>query len=316
MKKCVILCMCCNNVYYQREYEELKNTWAKPIIENKYPNIEIWSYTASPNTKYVVDYNKHMIYVPCLSDALDGTFEKTYKAIQFLNFMGIEYDWLLRTNCSTIVNVGLLSKMLNDDVLDGNKIYTAQLFLNSITSSPFNNSLFCRGNFMLMSRKFSNLISDVGFNVAKQFDVYTRTRHVDLWMVDDAVINAIINTYCVMHEISPTKIWQVLPFQYMDDVNEEEESVNRDSIVIFMKKMADSAPLDERFDDEMKKLHMFMDKHYDSLSHDYTNITNNLKEYNVFYSYARDEKNNNIQIILPFEEIEGFWRMEKTYVVD
>lgn len=39
--KCLILCMGCNDPYYLQEWEDTKLTWAKDILDGKYPDIDI-----------------------------------------------------------------------------------------------------------------------------------------------------------------------------------------------------------------------------------------------------------------------------------
>ena len=48
-----------------------------------------------------------MIRVPS-DDSLKGTLEKTIKTLKFIDKIGIEYDYIFRTNTSVYVNANML----------------------------------------------------------------------------------------------------------------------------------------------------------------------------------------------------------------
>lgn len=82
-------------------------TWASDILEGSYPNIDFYVYTSTSQEKPYIDYESHKIYVPS-QDTLFGTWQKTLKAfkvIQQEDFPFNDYDYILRTNTSTFINV-------------------------------------------------------------------------------------------------------------------------------------------------------------------------------------------------------------------
>ena len=91
--KCLILCMGCNDPYYLKQWDNIKQTWAKPILNGEYPDLDILMYTSSGTNEYALDNKNHTLFVPA-NDSLTGTFEKTYKVIQALNMLNIDYDYI------------------------------------------------------------------------------------------------------------------------------------------------------------------------------------------------------------------------------
>lgn len=70
--------MGCNDPYYLQEWEDVKSTWAKDILEGKYPDIDIIMYTSSETDEYAYDNENHVLYVAA-NDSLVGTLEKLLK---------------------------------------------------------------------------------------------------------------------------------------------------------------------------------------------------------------------------------------------
>ena len=115
MKKILVLAMSCNQALFQAQEKLLRTElYAKDIINNEFTNVDFWSYTASTDGKYHINKKLHRLEVPT-DDSLKGTSEKTIAAFQLLNQMNIQYDYIFRTNCSTYVNVPLLSNDVDHD---------------------------------------------------------------------------------------------------------------------------------------------------------------------------------------------------------
>ena len=141
-------------------------TW-RNIDKNKYKNldIEFWTYTdAGYLQDTYVDKEKHIIYVKRKHNFEDSigfyqTFSKTIYAIQEINKMGIKYDYLLRTNNSTWINIPLINEFLswqNDDSL----IFTGRIY--SSFWSAFN--LYAGGELMIFSKRNMDLLVKLAEN--------------------------------------------------------------------------------------------------------------------------------------------------------
>lgn len=114
-KKIVILIMSCNEKLFIEEEKVCMETYLKNV--SKYPNIEFYFYRGK-NTKEQepnqdinwLDEESHVIHLNSEDDTY--TFEKTIAAFKFLEEHGIKYDYILRTNTSTWVNIDLLNKFV------------------------------------------------------------------------------------------------------------------------------------------------------------------------------------------------------------
>ena len=118
-----MLTMSCNQPYFQSLLGTVRDTWAKPLIHNKYKNITWFSYTSCDNKhpKPCVDFEEHMIYVDC-EDDLVHSYEKTQKAYNMIKDV-VDFDFVIRTNTSVFVNIdNMIEKVnsLSDDSVMGN----------------------------------------------------------------------------------------------------------------------------------------------------------------------------------------------------
>ena len=178
MKRILILVMSCNDNFFIQEEEHIKNTWAKPIIDGKYENIDFLIYRSGPEER--IDYDNHIIYIDC-EDDLDNTFKKTCYA---LNLICNKYDYVFRTNTSTFVNVELLNAFVqNININDKPAIWTSEIYSLIESPAPFPLYLYGRGNGLLIPNLFINIILSecTGYLCLKQHDDY--------------MIGNILNTY-------------------------------------------------------------------------------------------------------------------------
>lgn len=108
--------MSCNQPYFKGLLGAVKETWAKPLIKNKYDNIIWFSYTSCDNKHPVpyVDFEEHMIYVDC-EDDLHHTYEKTQKAYQMIKDL-FDFDYVIRTNTTTFVNIDNLLRRVEQEL--------------------------------------------------------------------------------------------------------------------------------------------------------------------------------------------------------
>jgi hypothetical protein len=112
--KVLILSMSCNDLYFRGLMAVVKDTWAKPIIQGKYKNMQWFGYTSCDqhHPKPCIDWDERIIYVDC-EDDLYHTYSKTKMAYELVKDSGIEIDYVIRTNTSTFVNPKLLHEKIN-----------------------------------------------------------------------------------------------------------------------------------------------------------------------------------------------------------
>lgn len=158
-KKILVLAMSCNQDHFREQEKVVRETWAKPILEGKYDNIDYWSYTASSDNKEWIDKEKHVIYCSG-GDGIYQTYQKSVSCFRQLINNNIEFDYIYRTNTSTVLNVGLLNafvQTLNPDdmVLWGGELYA----IGVPCPTPY--SIYLRGNSLIMSKKHIEMILDL-----------------------------------------------------------------------------------------------------------------------------------------------------------
>lgn len=108
-----MLTMSCNQPHFQALLGCVMDTWAKPLIQGKYPEITWFGYTScdSKHPKPVVDFEDHMIYVDS-GDEVTDTYEKTQKAYNLIK-NSVDFDYVVRTNPSVYVNVDRMLEYIN-----------------------------------------------------------------------------------------------------------------------------------------------------------------------------------------------------------
>jgi len=86
----------------------------------KYKNVDTIYYVFSENIKdtYQYDKQKNILYIKGKETFLPGILQKTIKAFEYVPYLGKNYDYIVRTNISTIVNFDKLSKELIKDPVD------------------------------------------------------------------------------------------------------------------------------------------------------------------------------------------------------
>jgi hypothetical protein len=105
----LILSLTCNIPFFKKLAHVVKETWAKDVIDGKFPDCCWFAYTAcdEDHKEPCIDWDDHVIYVDCPDDR-NNTFTKIQLTYQALKNAGITYDYILRTNVSTYVNLDLL----------------------------------------------------------------------------------------------------------------------------------------------------------------------------------------------------------------
>lgn len=183
MKKILILSMSCNDSFFISQEEDVKNTWAKDIIDGKYENIDFIIYRGNC-VKNTYSKKEHLLKLNVYDD-IPHTFLKTYMALSTIwNSIG-QYDYVFRTNTSTYVNVELLNAFIqsleNDDTMYGSDIYSL-----SEKYCPYPLCLHVRGNGILLPRKHVEIILKESLDLLYHYGV-----------TDDEGISCVINSHYI-----------------------------------------------------------------------------------------------------------------------
>lgn len=194
MKTILLSVMFHNDVNFIKEWEILRNEYNKIIKKHHLP-IKILGYCESNNS--YVDRENDVIYVSTNSDRLYGKYYWFEKNVKY--FFG-NFDYYIKTNTSTIVNLQLLNAFVQSNQIDDNLIYTTQIY--HIRYKPINDMKdmdglskccpFGRGNFLLMSSKIENMIIKTTDDILSKPEY---NDHTYIWRLDDRTIGQIVNEY-------------------------------------------------------------------------------------------------------------------------
>ena len=212
--------MSCNQEFFIDQEQHIKSLYAKDILEGKYPNIEFYTYSASFDTKYHINKQEHKLYVPA-DDSLTGTFEKTVNAFKLSKHLNFDYDYILRTNCSTYINVELLNRFVNEINLNEQHVYTGNIYLSENGTGPFNWLFYGVGNALLLSNFWVNVIIK---NNPKDFKNYVNTPDENYYRIDDNTIGLIINSYAFNNKIDIYDLWESFKFPPVNCIPDDPEN--------------------------------------------------------------------------------------------
>ena len=188
--KILVLVMSCNLPEYKQKEEDIRNTWAKGILEKKYHNIDLWFFTSGEHD--MIDVSKHKIFTKC-SDLRDRTFQKVMKTINIVDANGFEYDWILRVNTTTYINIELIDKIIQH-APNPEYAYSGTLFCQPwiLDKLPF-----LSGEYVILSKKNVGLLKAF-YQVNKEYfdkleqDARTKTQ----WICDDGwMTTCFVKTY-------------------------------------------------------------------------------------------------------------------------
>ena len=217
MKKILILSMFCNDDFFLQAEKVVFQTWAKPIIDGKYPNIQFFGFTSSDDGKYHISYEQHVIRVPS-DDSLKGTLEKTIKTLKFIDKIGIEYDYIFRTNTSVYVNANMLDYFVQR-LYEDQTIWAGNLFMSPyFVGAPFKACMYAIGNALLLSKRLVSILIDNSYinNGIQSLLLLNERSLVEKFLIDDIFIGAILNSYFLLNEEDHTGHYKTfgLPFSY------------------------------------------------------------------------------------------------------
>ena len=169
-KKLLFLSMSADLEPFNTLEKVCNETW-RNVDHEKYPNInaEFWTYTDAPEGEDTyLDRNAHIIYIKRdwwgdkKDHGLNSTYSKTVEALKIINdYLKLDYDYLIRTNNSTWLNVPLINEFLayqdDDSLWFGGCLYSAFF-------SAFNP--YMGGQLMIWSRRNASVVDRITGNVA------------------------------------------------------------------------------------------------------------------------------------------------------
>lgn len=190
--RCCVLIMGCKVNPGLRNMEAIYDTYITSYFKNKSDFIneyDFYFYDGGNEVFTIEKYKEYANIIHCISDdGLYGTFEKTIETFNYIVY-NKKYDWVIRVNISTYVNLYYLDLFLQYASKD--KVY-ANKFNAFLSNYNYLNDVYPRGDAYIISfDRLKKITQNQNFfDIRKEFD----DGGSDL--VDDVLIGAILlNTF-------------------------------------------------------------------------------------------------------------------------
>lgn len=177
--KILIVIMSCNNDFFIEQEKTLKETYLSILPDN----VDYVIYRGG-NNKDEFRENKHLLLLN-VEDDLHNTYKKTYKALDYIHD-NFNYDYILRTNTSTYININLLVAFvqnLEDTDKYNDNVWGAEYVKHIEETNVCKNIPYIRGNAILLSVPNVLDILDYG----KSYTYMNNTA-----LIDDEIIGIIL----------------------------------------------------------------------------------------------------------------------------
>lgn len=203
-KKLLFLSMSCADKLFTDLDACCNETW-RNYDKNKYPGIqaEFWTYTdAEPGQKTWVDEKNHIIYVErdyTFDQPVCMTFSKTLEVFDLVRNK-LDFDYIVRTNTSTWLNVPLINEFMSY-VDDDTMLYNGQLY--SAFWSAFN--IYGGGQLMIFSRRQINILLTLSGSLES-----AKEQEKKLYCADDNLIFSKFNARMIALGVHSSDVYHSL----------------------------------------------------------------------------------------------------------
>lgn len=191
-------------------------------------NYDFFIYTLTElqtdNKEYEVStLSDHINYIDIAGkESIYNTYEKTITALKVI---GDNYDWIVRLNISTFLNIKLLDTAIISEVFDSHTVYCNAI--NSyINDENYYNDLYPRGDFLL----FSNAIRN---GILQYADKYIRCDIANLHRLNVPHVDDCMIGLCLIDFFGPNYYEHLQMIQYgFLPMHENFESIQIDDFAI------------------------------------------------------------------------------------
>lgn len=253
--KILILVMSANNDFFQTQMEDVKKTWidllyiekTKKLIHDYCDEIEWFYYDNDEDSALIISQQEdgslycrktpdvildqndpHHLITTYYSDRL--TWHKTYSVFKYLykknEKIYDKYDYVIRTNTSTYVNLPALVYTLyrdfNTPVINGVKntelIYGVELVSSILIKAPKTFDAYTRGNLIVLSKQ---TIKNTILKYGQLLQGTTGGGESECGLIDDVMIGNIINSVnnnFDENSFEYLKYYRALPFNWFKSV--------------------------------------------------------------------------------------------------
>ncbi len=184
-----------HNIDYDKMYETTSKYYSK------YQNVKTIYYTYNNNISNEYELKNDILYIKGFETYIPGILDKTIKTIEYFKLELDKYNYIIRSNISTIVNFGLLIPELNQNPVSYAGGVLNDLKLQSNDNRIKNNSVYASGTAIILS------IEMVKFLLNNQ--QYLRRK-----LVDDLALGYFFHDF----NIVPTSIDNNEKFIFVDNI--------------------------------------------------------------------------------------------------
>lgn len=174
-KKAIILVMSCNQERFINEEQVIKKTWGKDIIEGKCDNLKLYFFRGGAEKNYI-DEKNNIIYLNCKDDLAD-TYDKCIACFKYIEKFLNEYDYIIRSNTSTYVNIEAIKQFLDMDDIKDDIMLGPGLAITYISQ----HIPYLKGHLLIIPKKIINILIN---NYVNKFYGY-----------DDAVFGMVLGEF-------------------------------------------------------------------------------------------------------------------------
>lgn len=213
-------CMLAN--YYQKFEPDIKTIFVK--------------HTENIPSEFLLDGN--ILHIKGPETIIPGILNKTLKAFEF--FTSVDFDYVIRSNISSIIDFNLLAKILQQypvDFYGGAGLGNLQWEGGGITDNTWYGTIFAFGTCIILTKAAVNFILD-----------NKHLMHYDI--IDDVSIGILMREY--KHDITPKSLhsdyWKTTPVFFSNDgfhKNQLIEYVHKNNIVVYRNKCSNCRKVDE-----------------------------------------------------------------------
>lgn len=169
-----------DDIYFNKMYKITSKYY------KQFNNVKTIYYKFSNNIKLDYILNNDILLIKGNETLLPGILNKTIKTFNFFN--KYNYNYLVRSNISTIINFKLLINELTNNNIDygtGLLLYINKSYINiyyGITSNIYANTYYASGTSIILSKKVVNYI-------------LLKKKYIDYNVIDDVAIGFFIKKY-------------------------------------------------------------------------------------------------------------------------
>lgn len=189
-KQIIVLVQSCRDDFFRSQIEVIKQTYASKLPYN----IKFMYYDGGWETNSIEEDHIKL----AVEDDVLHTYKKTCTAFAELLKSGIKFDYIVRTNTSTYLNIELLDYYIQN-IENNKKLYCTELYSLTDGCCPFPLTIFARGNCLILSNYLVRLILNEGLNLRY------------LQITDDKAIGNVLNSYYLKQNINYLDYIECLP---------------------------------------------------------------------------------------------------------